>query len=621
MRADAHFSSLGWRGTQTCRGLGREAGSSSRCLCSGWSYPNNCSWASPPSLRISGIDVVLDDAFRPTASVTGGALASGGWKRGWQSVEYAASDRGAGILKAELILGGTSYGYHLPTCAPRGQLGKWTRLQPCPRSVRSPLAANLSSVADGTHRAHVRVTDASGQTTASAPFDVKVDQTAPAGPNGLAIDGGEGWRADPDLTARWENPIEDHAPITAARWRLCPLTGGPCREGRAAAEDITGLRGLRAPGEGEYELSIWLEDAAGNHDVDPKPDGREFALTPPPPALFSTRSIPRIRPGFRCRRSTSSRELPVATSRCAGAAGSAWHALPTTVEGGKLTAFVDDERFEPGAYEFRAFARDRAGNESSTDRRASGATMGLDLPLRIGTRLRAGVARKTGKRTRLRKELSVRLGTRVTVRGSLLADGGQPLDDAELQVFARPSFGGGEERLVGLVRTRKNGRFTYRTRAAASRVLRFRFAGTRRIVGANREVDLQVAAGTTLRASDRTVRVGETVMFSGRLQTRPAPAGGKLVEVQAFFRDQWRTFSTVRTDARGRWTLPLRVQRHGWRGSLRLPRAAALRGRLPVRAGTLAARVGVSTWPVTGTSEGRTGLQIPCDQCGGFAPS
>ena len=65
-----------------------------------------------------------------------------------------------------------------------------------------------------------------------------------------------------------------------------------------------------------------------------------------------------------------------------------------------------------------------------------------------------------------------------------------------------------------------------------------------------------MAAGTTLRASDRTVRVGETVMFSGRLQTRPAPAGGKLVEIQAFFRDQWRTFSTVRTDARGRWTFP-----------------------------------------------------------------
>ncbi len=513
---------------------------------------------------------MLDDAFRPTVSVTGGALASGGWKRGWQSVEYAASDRGAGILKAELILGGTSYGYHLPTCAPRGPLGKWTRLQPCPRSVRSPLAANLTSVADGTHRAHVRVTDASGQTTASAPFDVKVDQTAPAGPNGLAIDGGEGWRADPDLTARWENPIEDHAPITAARWRLCPLAGGPCREGRAAAEDITGLRGLRAPGEGEYELSIWLEDAAGNHESTRARRTRIRVDSTAPRLVFNESD-----PADPARVSVS------AVDELSGIAsgdiemrrrgGSAWHALPTTVEGGKLTAFVDDERFEPGAYEFRAFARDRAGNESSTDRRASGATMGLDLPLRIGTRLRAGVARKTGKRTRLRKELSVRLGTRVTVRGSLLADGGQPLDDAELQVFARPSFGGGEERLVGLVRTKKNGRFTYRTRAAASRVLRFRFAGTRRIVGANREVDLQVAAGTTLRASDRTVRVGETVMFSGRLQTRPAPPGGKLVEVQAFFRDQWRTFSTVRTDARGRWSFPyvfsgtVGVVRYGFR--------------------------------------------------------
>ena len=31
------------------------------------------------------------------------------------------------------------------------------------------------------------------------------------------------------------------------------------------------------------------------------------------------------------------------------------------------------------------------------------------------------------------------------------------------------------------------------------------------------------------------------------------PATGKLVEIQAYFRGRWRTISTVRSDARGRW--------------------------------------------------------------------
>ncbi len=53
--------------------------------------------------------------------------------------------------------------------------------------------------------------------------------------------------------------------------------------------------------------------------------------------------------------------------------------------------------------------------------------------------------------------------------------------------------------------------------------------------------------------SDRSVLNGDRVTFRGRLRGGGIPEGGKLLEMQAFFRNRWRTFSTVRTDARGRW--------------------------------------------------------------------
>ena len=40
--------------------------------------------------------------------------------------------------------------------------------------------------------------------------------------------------------------------------------------------------------------------------------------------------------------------------------------------------------------------------------------------------------------------------------------------------------------------------------------------------------------------------------------TRPLPAAGKLIEVQAYFRGRFRTFSTTRADGRGRWRFPYR---------------------------------------------------------------
>jgi hypothetical protein len=113
--------------------------------------------------------------------------------------------------------------------------------------------------------------------------------------------------------------------------------------------------------------------------------------------------------------------------------------------------------------------------------------------------------------------------------------------------------------------------------------MRFRYAGSRRIRAQTRDVTLQVPALSTIHANDHSMLVGDSVTFTGRLVTGPVPKGGKLMEVQAFFRGRWRTFSTVRTGTRGRWHFSYRfggtrgVVRYRFR--VRVPRRPATRSR------------------------------------------
>jgi hypothetical protein len=62
-----------------------------------------------------------------------------------------------------------------------------------------------------------------------------------------------------------------------------------------------------------------------------------------------------------------------------------------------------------------------------------------------------------------------------------------------------------------------------------------------------------VSAATALKVNRHRVRNGESVRFDGRLRGGHVPAGGKLLELQVLLRDEWRTFTTVHSNRRGRW--------------------------------------------------------------------
>jgi hypothetical protein len=238
-----------------------------------------------------------------------------------------------------------------------------------------------------------------------------------------------------------------------------------------------------------------------------------------------------------------------------------WHGIPTEQEGTQLVGYVDDERFRRGLYEFRAHAEDYAGNEASTGSRTDGAAATLRLPARIDTRLAVGVLRKPsrplgGEDRHFDSHVRADYGLRLRLTGRLANADGQPIEGATVEALEMRTDG--TRVPIGLATSGRNGRFHYVVRATRNRWLVFHYLGSRRIGAARAQFRLRVRAMSSIDVSRDTVRNGQSVIFAGRVASRPVPPGGKLIEMQAHFRGKWRTFSTVRTDRAGLWRFPYR---------------------------------------------------------------
>jgi hypothetical protein len=311
---------------------------------------------------------------------------------------------------------------------------------------------------------------------------------------------------------------------------------------------------LLAPAPGDYRLFVWLEDAAGNQREANAALSVPLRFDPEPPELAFLAPDPAdplrvVVNGLDRHSGIAQGEIEMRQSGTL-----TWHGLPTQLVGSQLVAYVDDERFRRGSYEFRAHAQDLAGNEASTGTRTDGSAATLRLPARIETRLAVGVLRKRGsdrQGRRLARNVTATYGSVVRLRGLLVNADGQPIDAATVEALdERPD----DTTLpVGLATTGPDGKFRYILRARRNRDLLFRYAGSRRIAAATSPFELQVRATSSIRVNRRKVRNGQGVLFSGRVVSRPLPPGGKLIEMQAHFRGRWRTFSTLRTDRAGSW--------------------------------------------------------------------
>lgn len=504
------------------------------------------------------IEVNLEDWWAPSVSASG-ALADGHWVSGEQVVRVDTADN-TGIRRMDASIPGTPARSAEFSCNP-------TFAVPCPGSPSADLSLETTGLNDGTHTLAVTATDGAGNAT-TANRTVRVDNTPPD-PVAPSLMGGEGWRTTNDFGMSWVNSTGQHAPITAAGWELC--SEGRCVEGSRQESGIEEIRNLAVPRPGDHTARIWLEDAAGNSRREAAIAAVHMRFDPVAPGL--TFESPDPADPLRVGVLASDQHSGVADGdieiRRAGT--NAWHGLDTRLEDGRLVAYVDDERFRRGTYEFRAHVVDHAGNEASIGPQDAGAA-GLRLPVRAVTRLKAGlrrvgitrrVVRRHGRRRMIRRRVisfdprfRARYRRPVKLHGRLTNGEGQALADATIDVLDESSTG--RSRLVATLQADRNGSFSYRFRARRNRLIRFRYHGSRRIGPADAPVRVLVPATTSIDVSRSTVLNGESVRFRGRVKTGPLPPAGKLVEVQAHFRDRWRTFSTVRTDRNGRWRFPYR---------------------------------------------------------------
>jgi hypothetical protein len=402
----------------------------------------------------------------------------------------------------------------------------------------------------------VAASDAAGNAT-SVTRDIYVDNTPPD-PVLPEVAGGTAWRRTNGFAVSWTNPRNVAAPITKAHWKICATAGGTCSTpGERGADGVHELPRLLAPGPGEFRLYVWLEDAAGNQReanaavsvplrFDPEPPEVAFlAPDPADPLRVVVNAIDR-------HSGVASGEIEM---RAVGA--QTWHGLRTERQGSQLVAYVDDERFRRGAYEFRAHVMDQAGNEASSGKRTDGAAATLQLPARIDTRLLVGLRSRAHGGQKLFDTNVVTSYRRVLrLSGRLTNADGQPIEGATIEALDTTT--NGPALPVGLATTGPTGRFRYVVRARQNRDLLFRYAGSRRIGSAASVFRLRVRAASTIRANRSTVRNGQAVRFSGHVRSRPLPASGKLLEMQAHFRGRWRTFSTLRTTRRGAWNFTYR---------------------------------------------------------------
>lgn len=528
---------------------------------------------------------IVDEQGPSQLAVTGGDL-FGGWINSDRTLTYTAADDGSGIKTVRAVNDQAA------------EIGKitndclFTRPVPCPNGPGS-LAIDIRSARQGSQNVALQAFDAADNASGHVQAGtMHVDMIAP-GAADVTIDGGNGWRNTASHTLRWSNADNagDVAPITGIRYRACPK-GTRCDATPASASSTDQLT-IDAP-PGETDVSLWRVDAASNENpanasvpvtlrYDPEPPQAAFNPLDPNDPTRLTAPISDRYSGLAATQMELSQQ-----------GSGVWQSLATQQEGAHLVARVDDSTLPAGTYLARVVARDAAGNTTVSEQTTGGQPMVLQLPLRIESRLAGGVVhtrtvkrmvRRNGKRRLVRRRVTVhragtrsRLGRRVRIGGMLSNRDGNPLANAQIHVYSTPQ--GGVEQLAGVIQTDARGRYTYTLRADANRTLRLAYHGTSLVLPVEQQVQIQVAAASTLRISKRRVPNGRRVVFSGRVRSLPVPATGKIVELQwRVGGADWGTFRTVRTDSTGRWRLPYRFSRI--RSTVRL----AFRARLPAEAG------------------------------------
>ncbi|MDX6633216.1 MAG: hypothetical protein QOG26_1221 [Solirubrobacterales bacterium] len=242
--------------------------------------------ASEAFLRAYDLDMMLNDTAPPTVVQSGPAF-SAGWHSGAQTVDVAAHDEGGGVRTIEVLVNGAvalSQTYSCKTASPEADIA--ASLRPCAASEARSYGVAATAFADGQNLVQTCVEDFSSGSapnrSCSGETAVFVDNSAPASPRSLRLLGDSGWRADNAFSVAWRNP-EGDAPIVGARYRVTGPGGYDSGVRSQDGNQLTHLDGLAVPRAGDYTISVWLRDAAGNEsEANSDFERLRFDDTPPP---------------------------------------------------------------------------------------------------------------------------------------------------------------------------------------------------------------------------------------------------------------------------------------------------------------------------------------------------
>jgi hypothetical protein len=434
----------------------------------------SCSQGTAGDLRLRGrsFDFTLRDDAPPTIGDAGGSLFHGGWLSGARTLSFPAHDTGGGLSGVEAAFDDGTLLQSPSSCVVAG--GRYARLQPCPTGRTGEWTVDSARLPDGVRGLELRATDVGGA-TARTTYAINVDNHAPAAAHNVAVAGGGGWRRANGFELGWANPGGQHAPIVRARWRACAvgaLAAGGCVDGDRTANGVAVSGPIALPSPGEWDVQIWLEDAAGNSDPETASSSRRLRYDPDPPGLRFLPAHP-----------ATPERFDVAAHDLSGVASGTielrrygsddWMSLATERQGDRLVAVLDDSRRAAGGvFDLRARAIDAAGNEAVVY--GGGRTLREQppaAPVRPKPRPRAKVtvvARAAAKRPRAGNRQTRRWGRgvrRLAVGGGrpLLLQGriGRPVPRHGKLVEVQAHFRG-RWRTISAVRARRDGRWRFR---------------------------------------------------------------------------------------------------------------------------------------------------------------